>query len=82
MLAWSLIEPETDLRTDEHAGEQVREQQRLPEPVADERERRRDRNAYSDAGQKIHMLSHEYAPSAIVRDGSIRPRGRSTGCPS
>ena len=59
MLAWSLMRPEPDLRTDEHAREQVREQQRLPSPVADERERRRNRNAYADTGQKIDMLSHQ-----------------------
>ena len=34
MLSWSLISPKADLRADQHAGQQVGEQQRLPQPVA------------------------------------------------
>ncbi len=54
-----LDEAQTDLRPDEHACQQVRKQQRLPQLVGDERQRRRHRDAQPDAGQEVRVFSHD-----------------------
>ncbi len=54
-----LDQAQADLRPDEHARQQVGEQQRLPQPVGDERQHRRHGDAQADAGQKVHVFCHD-----------------------
>src|SRR6185369_17236616 len=65
---------EADLRTDQNASEKIGEQQRLLQAVRDERERRGDGHAQSDAGQKVHMFWHDvFSPFAGQAPRSSRP---------
>jgi hypothetical protein len=54
-----------DLRSDQHPGEQIGEQQRLAQPVADERKDGRDRDRDTDAPQKIDVL-HSFLDNACA----------------
>ena len=61
-----LDEVQTD-RPDQNAGDQVGEDQRLPEPMPEERQQRRGGDADADAGEKIagdlqHGGSRNYSP--------------------